>query len=208
MNNQGGERTTSVTKVTNSKKQDDYPLMSFTAVMSHPNMAEAFINELTRIAQKMIPDREITGQDIYSIFQLAMTERIESTVTMVGGRHLRARITEQVSRASRYGEPFSILVLNLDNIDSPDDYEAIVDTLRERMRQTDFLFLFKVRVVILLPHTDEEACSTLVARIRILLENCLAHQPELKMAHLTIPHHDFSKTSQVLDWAENQLRIV
>lgn len=208
MNNQGDERQTSVTRVTNSKKSDEHPLMSFTAVMSHQAMAEAFINELVRVAQRIIPDRDISPQDLVSILQVAMADRVEPSITMVGGRHLRARISEQVSRARRYNEPFSLLVLHLDNVTSSDDYEAIVDTLRERMRQTDFLFLFKVRIVILLPHADEVACSTLVGRIKNLVENCLANRLTLQMSHLTYPHSDLVKASDVLDWTENQLRTV
>jgi hypothetical protein len=76
------------------------------------------------------------------------------------------------------------------------------------MRQTDFLFLFKVRIVILLPHTNEKACGNLIGRIRTLLDNCLANMPQLQMTQLTFPHHDFVKASQVLDWAENQLRTI
>lgn len=180
--------------------------MSFTAVTTHQAMAEAFVNELARIAQEMIPDRDITPEDLFTIMQVALSDRVENSVTMVGGRHLRARISEQVSRARRYKEIFSLIVLNLDDVGDPEDYEAIVDTLRERMRHTDLLFLFKVRIVIMLPHTDESACSMLVNRIRTLIESCMDRMPTISMSHLTYPHPELIKTSQVLDWAESQLR--
>ena len=205
MNSKGSDQPTAVTKISSSQKSDSHPLMSFTAVMTHQAMAEAFINELTRVAQKIIPDRDVTPHDIFNICQLALNDKIENSVTMVGGRHLRARITEQVSRARRYKEPFSLIAMNLDNISTPEDYESIVDTLRERMRHTDLLFLFKVRIVILLPHTEENSCSLLVGRIRTLIEQCLDKIPKIDMHYLTYPHPDMVKTSQILDWAENQL---
>ncbi len=206
MTDQGGERPTAVTKISQSKRTSSHPIMSFTAVMTHQTMAEAFVNELARMAQGIIPDRDITPEDLYTIMQVALSDRVENSVTMVGGRHLRARISEQVSRARRYKEIFSLIVLNLDHIGDAEDYEAIVDTLRERMRHTDLLFLFKVRIVIMLPHTDESACSMLVNRIRTLIEACMDKMPKIAMSHLTYPHPELIKTSQVLDWAETQLR--
>jgi hypothetical protein len=181
-------------------------MMSFTAVMSHQAMAEAFVNEVLRIAQQLIPDHAITAEELLSIVQGALNGHGNRSITMVNGRHLRARISEQVSRARRYNETFSLLVLNLDKIQDLDDYEAIVDTLRERMRKTDLIFLFKHRIVLLLPHTDTGPCEHLRERIQVLVKECMSSVPEIPITTLTFPNEIMTKTIHVLDWAENRLR--
>ena len=198
--------TTVITKVSASRKTAEHPMMSFTAVMSHQTMAEAFVNELLRVAQKLIPDHAITAEELFSIVQRALYDQGGRSITMVNGRHLRSRISEQVSRALRYKETFSLLVLNLDRILSADDYEAIVDTLRERMRKTDLIFLFKHRIVLLLPYTQTEPCELLKHRIQSLIKECMSAAPEIPISGLTFPNPNMTKAMQVLDWAENNLR--
>jgi hypothetical protein len=200
------DRPTSVTKVTSTKKDNEVPLMSFTAVTSHQAMAEAFVTELARAASEIIPDRVMTAEDIVKVCQVALEDKPDRSITMVGGRHLRARISEQVSRANRYKEPFSLIILNLTNISEREDYDSIVDTLRERMRQTDLMFLFKHRIVLLLPHTEKAACRQLVDRITTLIKSCLVNVPQISSTTLTFPHRELTKTADLLDWTENQLR--
>lgn len=206
MDNRGNENSTAVTKIEASKKVPTQPLMSFTAVTSHQAMASAFVSELLRSAQNLIPDRTLSAEDVMSIFQRALYDDKERSITMVSGRHLRSRISEQISRAKRYNEPFSLVALNLDNIIDPQDYDAIVDTLRERMRQTDLIFLFKYRIVLLLPHTEKPASRMLEERIRVLLKDCLINLPPVETASMTYPDPEIEKGMDVLDWAENQLR--
>jgi hypothetical protein len=182
--------------------------MSYTAVLSHQVMAESFINEILKFAQRLIPDHTVTAEEILSIFQNALNDQGNRSVTMVSGRHLRARITEQVSRARRYQEEFSLLVLNLNGIDDSEDYEAIVDTLRERMRQTDLIFLFKHRIVLMLPHTGAAPCEFLIERIQQLLKGAIDILPDLPpISHLTFPNNTMAESMDVLDWMENKLRL-
>ena len=181
-------------------------MMSFTAVTSHQAMASAFVNEMLRTAQLLIPDRDLTAEDLLSILQRALFDDKDRTITMVSGRHLRSRISEQVSRARRYKEPFSLVVLKMEAEMDKEDYEAVVDTLRERMRQTDMIFLFKHRIVLLLPHTERDACKMLEERIQTLIKNCLSEHPPVATARMTFPNPEFEKGMEVLDWAENQLR--
>ena len=198
--------TTAVTKVSRHGRHSDHPLMSFTAVTTHLAMAEAFVNEVLRNAQQLIPDHTLTAEELLNIFQTALNSQTDLSVTMVSGRHLRARISEQVSRAKRYSEPFSLLVLNLDPIDNTEDYESIVDTLRERMRQTDLIFLFKHRIVLLLPHTSSAPCEMLLERIQQLLNTCIDAVPQIHISHLTFPDGAIDGSMDVLDWVENKLR--
>ncbi len=197
---------TAVTKLSASRREPISPMMSFTAVTSHRAMAAAFVNELLRSAQAMIPDRELHPEDLLSILQRALNDEKEHNITMVSGRHLRSRISEQVSRARRYSEPFSLIALNLDNVTDSDDYEAVVDTLRERMRQTDLIFLFRSRIVLLLPHTEKDACHMLEERIHNLLTTGLSHLPRITLSNTTFPSPEYERGLDILDWAENQLR--
>ena len=206
MDNRGNDSSTAVTKISTTKKAPTQPMMSFTAVTSHQAMAAAFVNEMLRTVQVLIPDRDLTAEDLLSILQRALFDDKERSITMVSGRHLRSRISEQVSRARRYHEPFSLVVLKMDAEMSKEDYDAVVDTLRERMRQTDMIFLFKHRIVLLLPHTEHEACLLLEDRIQTLIRNCLSDHPPVETARMTFPNPEFEKGMEVLDWAENQLR--
>ena len=206
MDNRGNDNSTAVTKISADKKARSQPMMSFTAVTSHQAMAAAFVNELLRSAQQLIPDRELTAEDMLSILQRALYDDKDRSVTMVSGRHLRSRISDQVSRAKRYNEPFSLVALKLPEAVDTEDYDAVVDTLRERMRQTDLIFLFKHRIVLLLPHTEKEACQVLQDRIQQLLKGCLHNMPPVETNCLTFPDSELHKGMEVLDWAENQLR--
>jgi hypothetical protein len=97
-------------------------------------------------------------------------------------------------------------VLNLDSVEDIEDYEAVVDTLRERMRQTDLIFLFKHRIVLLLPHTAASACQVLLDRIQALLKKAIDGLPDLPFNRLTFPNDTMVESMEVLDWAENKLR--
>jgi hypothetical protein len=204
--NKTNDTPTAVTKIAGSHRPPSIPLMSFTAVTSHQAMASAFVNELLRAAQTIIPDRELHAEDLVSILQRALYDEKDHNITLVSGRHLRSRISEQVSRAKRYNEPFSLIALNLDSIVDHLDYEAVVDTLRERMRQTDLIFLFRSRIVLLLPHTEKAACRMLEERIQTLLKTGLAQVPKITLSNMTFPNPELERGMDVLDWAENQLR--
>jgi hypothetical protein len=198
-------RTTKVTKVKDAKDGYEPPLMSYTAVTSHQAMAEAFMSELIRIGNRIMPDHSLTVTDLFTICHVAL-DKVEKGVVMLEGRHLRARIGEQISRADRYKEPFSLLILKFDESVNTTAYDALVDTLCERMRKTDLMFLFKSRVVLLLPHTIAPACLSLSKRIRELLSNSSTIDSEIDFAMLTYPSPKIRRATQVLDWAEDHLR--
>jgi hypothetical protein len=200
--NQG---STVVTRVTGKRDSDVQPLMSYTAVTSHREMASAFVRELIRHGNKIMHDHDLTIEDLVTICHLAM-ERREAGVTMLEGRHLRGRVSEQISRADRYKEPFSLmmvkLVLTLDNA----TYDSVVDTLCERMRKTDLMFIFKARIALLLPHTAKEPCCLFSTRVQQLLETAVAPGIVDKITSVTYPDPELPARSAVLDWAEDALR--
>jgi hypothetical protein len=85
-------------------------------------------------------------------------------------------------------------------------YESIVDTLHESLRSTDLMFLFKSRIVLLLPHTARNARIILRNRIRILMETCVGDVSKIvDFKELTFPGN-LEDSTQVLDWTEDQLR--
>jgi hypothetical protein len=199
-------QNTTVTRVTGKRGSGEVSLMSYTAVTSHRGMAEAFVNEMIRIGQKIMPDHELSVEDLMNICNIAVAKE-ERGVVMFEGRHLRGRVSEQISRANRYKEPFSLIVIKLNNAAAGSNtYDSVVDTLCERMRQTDLMFLFKSRLVLILPHTAGEACEMLTERIETLLEGTVNPQPPIEFGHLTYPNDDITQNSQVLDWVEDQLR--
>lgn len=197
-------RTTKVTRPRDIKDGYEPPLMSYTAVTTHQAMAEAFMNELITVGNRIMPDRELTVHDLFTIAQVALDKK-EKGVVLLEGRYLRGRIGEQISRADRYKEPFSLLVLKLPDGVTTTIYDALVDTLCERMRKTDLTFLFKTRVVLLLPHTIASSCESLSKRIKELLVKT-GIDVEIGFGMFTYPTPKISRATEVLDWAEDQLR--
>lgn len=197
--------STLVTRVTKDEEAREHPLMSFTAVTTHRSMAEAFVRELMSIGQRMMPDHDLTIADMATICHVAL-DKGEAGITMLEGRHLRGRVGEQISRANRYDETFSLIALKFAERPERAVYDSVVDTLCERMRKSDLMFLFKARLILVLPHTPAEACELLKGRIRGLLEATYTPPPEVAMAGITYPDPSIENSNQVLDWCEDQLR--
>ena len=168
--------------------------------------AVAFLNELIATGQEMMPDHDLSIEDLVTICHVAVDKR-QAGVVMLEGRHLRGRIGEQISRANRYEESFSLLALKFDAQPPPHVYDSVVDTLCERMRKSDLMFMFKSRLVLVLPHTPSSACEMLKERIRGLLQAVHGTPPDIEMAGLTYPAPELEGSSAVLDWCEDQLRV-
>ncbi|MCP4604732.1 MAG: hypothetical protein GY847_30125 [Proteobacteria bacterium] len=205
MSDESSSHTTMVTQAGKDKDSDESPMMSYTAVTSHQAMAEAFIRELVQLGQKMLPDHNLSTEDLITISQLALNRK-ENGVVILEGRHLRGRISEQISRAKRYKEPFSLLILKFDNQNDTSMYDSMVDTLCERLRKTDLMFLFKLRIALILPHTETEACQKLHERIKSLLKATVPPKKEVIFSKFTYPDDKEITASQILDWAEDELR--
>jgi hypothetical protein len=201
----GVTASTVVTRVSSQEKPREHPRMSITAVTSHQSMAEAFVRELIAHGQRLVPDHDLTLADLATICHVAM-DKGEAGITMLEGRHLRGRVGEQISRANRYDEPFSLIALKFSERPKPAVYDSVVDTLCERMRKSDLMFLFKTRLILVLPHTPKEACEMLKGRIKGLLEAAYSPPPEIDMAGTTYPDPEIEHANEVLDWCEDQLR--
>lgn len=181
----------------------EFPAMSYTAVTTNREMAGGFTRYLLAAAQKMV-DREWSVQDLSDVLSFVL-EGGDTPVQFIEGRYLRKRVREQVARADRYEEPFSMMVLAL-KAGVPDEmYESLVDVLTERLRRSDMVFLYRHRIAILLPHTPENVLSKLEVRIGHLAEATLKLRG-LKFATASYPGEDFQRPDDVLDWIEDQLR--
>jgi len=181
------------------------PLMSYTAVTTDREMATSFVRQLLQASSKMIPTREWSAQDLRDILGYVLEGGVDPVPTLEG-RYLRKRLKEQLARAERYQEPFSLMFVNLsDNADTI-HHQGLVDLLMERLRRSDMVFLYRRRVAIILPHTNEKAAEGLVARIRTLATATIPPEVTIDMLVRTYPSAEFGHPSEVLDWAEDQLR--
>jgi GGDEF domain-containing protein len=204
-----GPSTTSTTGLTLGKADSQQvlvlPLMSYTAVSSDREMASAFVRQLLHAAGKMIPTREWSTQDLRDILTFVLEGGVEP-VPMLEGRYLRKRLKEQLARAERYQESFSLMFIGLsENADSI-HHQSLVDLLMERLRRSDMLFLYRRKVAIILPHTNDKAAEGLIARIRSLAAATIPPEIQMEVLNRTYPGPDFAHAGDVLDWAEDQLR--
>jgi len=181
----------------------ELPEMSYTAVTSNREMAGNFSRYLLAAAAKMV-SRDWSVQDLADVLTYVL-EGGETPVMFIEGRYLRKRIREQVARADRYGEPFSIMVLSLEGAVEGEGYESLVDLLTERLRRSDMVFLYRHRVAILLPHTPADVLARLEDRISKLAGATLGLR-NITFIEASYPDERFTSPEQVLDWAEDRLR--
>lgn len=181
------------------------PLMSFTAVTTDREMAMSFVRQLLQAASKMIPGREWSAQDLRDILLFVLEGGVDP-VPMLEGRYLRKRLKEQLARAERYNEPFSVMFVSVGNDADPIQHQGLVDLLMERLRRTDMVFAYRRRLGIILPHTNEKAAEGLIARLRKLAAATIPPEVSVDIVVETYPSDRFAHPSEVLDWAEDQLR--
>ncbi|NMC69066.1 MAG: hypothetical protein GYA57_03240 [Myxococcales bacterium] len=181
------------------------PLMSYTAITTDREMATSFVRQLLQAASKMIPTREWSAQDLRDILGFVLEGGVDPVPTLEG-RYLRKRLKEQLARAERYSEPFSLMFVSLGENADAIHHQGLVDLLMERLRRSDMVFLYRRRVAIILPHTNEKAAEGLIARIRTLAAATIPPDVAIETLVRTYPSAEFSHPAEVLDWAEDQLR--
>jgi hypothetical protein len=181
------------------------PLMSYTAVSGDREAATAFARQILQAAGKMMPGREWSAQDVRDILTFAL-EGGGDPVPVVEGRYLRKRLKEQLARAERYREPFTVMFLTLAEGSDASQYQSLIDLLMERLRRSDMVFMYRRKAAIILPHTGEKAAEGLVSRIGNLAAATIQPKVEIEFVVRTYPHASFRHPAEVLDWAEDQLR--
>lgn len=179
--------------------------MTYTNVTSEGDLAAELVHHILGFCERLIPDRKLTIEDLITICHAALNTE-SGGVRLLEGKFLRGRISEQLSRSRRYGETFSMLAIKLSPKTTSSQYEALIDVLRERLRTSDAVFTFKRRIILLLPHIDEASTLMLIRRVQGLVDASFRATPILGIEKLCFPDPSITRSSQVLDWAEDQLR--
>lgn len=123
----------------------------------------------------------------YSIGRLFSEVRKLSVTDALTGLYSRYyffdQLDKELSRAKRYNEPFSIIMMDLDGFKRINDSQghlagdrilrAVAAALHSAVRRTDVVGRYGgEEFVLLLPHTDEKGALTLANRLRELIERC------------------------------------
>jgi diguanylate cyclase (GGDEF)-like protein len=113
----------------------------------------------------------------------AKLEKLAATDALTGAwnrLHFEQRLTEEIERAHRYGQPLSLLLLDIDHFKAINDRHGhqtgdrvlveICRRLGHQMRETDLLARWGgEEFVAVLPHTPAAAAMALAERIRRLI---------------------------------------
>lgn len=76
--------------------------------------------------------------------------------------YFRLRAEEEVVRARRYGQPFTLLSIR---VPSHEQSDAIIAAVREQLREVDFAGDLGTAVVICLPNTPRDGAATAAGRL-------------------------------------------
>lgn len=100
--------------------------------------------------------------------QLAQAESARLADGLANAQYLVWRCREECYRASRYGRPLALLVVELQEPDSPRLEQQLQRWLRSNMRLSDMPgYLGDGHYAILLPETDRAGAMGLDARLRL-----------------------------------------
>ena len=157
----------------------------------------------SRVARQMQPITVAAGATLIVIILLATTlsyiyrqreeMRKQATTDALTGLHNRRYLLEhgdiEIARAQRYGNPLSIILLDIDHFKSINDswghptgdrvLTALADTLAALVRGQDIVGrLGGEEFLVILPETDLVGSESLAERIRSCIEECAATQAE------------------------------
>jgi diguanylate cyclase (GGDEF)-like protein len=101
----------------------------------------------------------------------------DSLTGLYNSRYLRERLPGELERATRYGRPLSMLVIDCDNFKSINDgyghlegdkvLQNLAEVIRHCLRRSDSAYRYGgEEFVVLLPETDSSAAMTLAERLR------------------------------------------
>ncbi|MFO7954829.1 GGDEF domain-containing protein [Thioalkalivibrio sp.] len=139
----------------------------------------------------------LTHSSVENIRRITRLEHESITDPLTGlfnRRHMDRRLDEEVSRARRYGQPLSLVMLDIDEFKPINDRlghlvgDYILTTLAERMqrvlRRSDLAARFGgEEFVVIAPHTDLDAAIALGDKLR----NAVAGTPITLTGHQAAP---------------------
>ena len=179
--------------------------MTYTAVTTQGALAAELVHHILGFCERLIADQKLTIEDLITICHAAM-ETESAGVQLMEGKFMRGRISEQLSRSRRYGETFAIVAIKLSSQIRNSQYDALLDVLRERLRTSDMVFTFRYRIMLILPHVTDNNTGMLIKRIKHLVDASFRSTPIVSVEKLNFPSPAITRSSQILDWAEDQLR--
>jgi diguanylate cyclase (GGDEF)-like protein len=122
-----------------------------------------------------------TVRDVKRISQLETENITDPLMEIYNRRYLERRLEDEFTRARRYGNPFSLLLLDIDRFKEVNDtyghptgdlvLKGIGALLKENIRTVDVPARYGgEEAVVLLPHTELEGAEILAERIRETVE--------------------------------------
>lgn len=117
------------------------------------------------------------AEERWELWHLATTDALTGLANL---RFLRETLAREIERVQRYGEPLTLVLIDMDGLKEINDrrgHEAgnealriLADTIRSTLRSADFAARFGGdEFAILLPHSDAEEGARLAERIRLAL---------------------------------------
>ncbi|MEZ4250926.1 MAG: hypothetical protein R3B99_22110 [Polyangiales bacterium] len=210
---------TSMTTVTESVKRvleaDDLSALregDLERICADPVLAQRFARRLAGLARQVAPGREWTPEDLRDVLEVAVHGSAQQSARVLEGRYFRKRLREQIGLADRYGDSFAIVVLTVTDGVADGVYSSVLDAVTERLRKTDFVFLYRRRFALLLPRMRSSGLEPLIRRVRELVAVGAGSTAIERIASMVYPEAAFDDGpteddgARVLDWAEDQLR--
>ncbi|MGE0788635.1 MAG: hypothetical protein AB7S26_23390 [Sandaracinaceae bacterium] len=169
-------------------------------------LAQRFANLVVGAAGDALPGGPWSIEDLRDILDAAIRGRGQHGVRIVEGRYFRKRVREQCALADRYGDPFAIVVIRLEEEGQAGTYQSVLDAVVERLRSTDMVFLYRRRYALVLPRMRNESLDPLIERVRELIAVGAGGHVVEDIRSMVYPDPARPDTQSVLDWAEDQLR--
>lgn len=190
---------------------------------------ESFSQGEIRLCQVIanIAGNALTNAHLFESMEIANLELEKLAITdgLTGAynhRHFRTRLEEEFSRAKRYKNPLSCLMLDIDHFKNINDafghaqgdvvLKEITDAIRNSARKIDIVARYGgEEFVVLLPHTDKEGAFIHAERIREAVkgnrcsdgDTCMMVTVSLGVA--TFPSPDVNSADDLVGKADNAL---
>lgn len=178
-------------------------------ICADPVLAQRLARRIAALAHDVAPGREWSIENIRDVFEVACRGPQVDKVQVLEGRYFRKRLREQCALAERYGDPFAIVVVRLDDaLDSTALYDSVLDAITDRLRRTDMVFLYKRRFALILPRMRAVSLGPLIGRLERLVQVGAGGEVIDHVTTLVYPDPEHADTQAVLDWAEDQLREI
>lgn len=162
-----------------------------------------FVDYLIAAARAMIPNKEWNVEELLAVL-IDVTSKSDKEIEVHKAKRFRRHLRKLIESAEKYKEPFSVIIIKLRN---EEYYERVLDILSEKLRSSDELFLYKDKIVGLLPSTSEKVVEPLLDRIEFLMNELLEMNLESYSIEIaTYPSKLYSSKEEFIEWINNNLQ--